>query len=488
VNATFPTQTIRSSAIVLLIALPWLNPFATGPAPSVVPLAFSWACAAGLLLWGWWPDAPHVAPAWLWAGLVSSVIGVVQYLNLEGAMSPWINQAEPGQAFANLRQRNQFATLTVMALAALLWRPPSTSKSGLPKSTAAQLACAALLAIGTAASSSRTGLAQIALLCALAALWGGWRQPPARGILISALGAYAIAAVGLPRLIGLSPADHGIFARLAVGDEVCSSRTTLWTNVMHLIAQRPWQGWGWGELDYAHYATLYPGDRFCDILDNAHNLPLHVAVEVGLPWAVALFGGLLCLLVRAKPWSEADPAKRLAWTVLCIVGVHSLLEYPLWYGPFQVACLLSMGLLIQPLHRVLSAAWCKGLGAVLLVFCIYANWDYHRISQIYLPAEQREAVYRDNTLGKINASWLFRSQVQFAELTTTSLTPQNADRLYGLALELLHFSPEPRVIEKLIESAVMLGRDDEARFHLVRFKAAFPDAHAKWAATFMPPR
>ena len=28
-------------------------------------------------------------------------------------------------------------------------------------------------------------------------------------------------------------------------------------------------------MDYAHFVTLYPGERFCDILDNAHNLPLH---------------------------------------------------------------------------------------------------------------------------------------------------------------------------------------------------------------------
>jgi hypothetical protein len=50
-----------------------------------------------------------------------------------------------------------------------------------------------------------------------------------------------------------------------------------------------------------------------------------------------------------------------------------------------------------------------------------------------------------------------------------------------MARQLLHFSPEPRVVEKLIESAVMLGRDDEARFYLLRFKAAFPKEHARWA-------
>ena len=50
-----------------------------------------------------------------------------------------------------------------------------------------------------------------------------------------------------------------------------------------------------------------------------------------------------------------------------------------------------------------------------------------------------------------------------------------------MALELLHYSPEPRVIEQLIESAVMLGQDDGALFYLVRYRAAFPKEHARWA-------
>ena len=46
---------------------------------------------------------------------------------------------------------------------------------------------------------------------------------------------------------------------------------------------------------------------------------------------------------------------------------------------------------------------------------------------------------------------------------------------------LLHYSPEPRVIEKRIEAAVLLGRDADALEHLARYKAAFPAEHARWA-------
>ncbi len=48
--------------------------------------------------------------------------------------------------------------------------------------------------------------------------------------------------------------------------------------------------------------------------------------------------------------------------------------------------------------------------------------------------------------------------------------------------EVLHFSPEPRVIARLIDSAMLLGREDEALAQMARFRIAFPDAYARWLA------
>lgn len=56
----------------------------------------------------------------LLAGVTSSVFALLQYFNLEALLAPWINVTEPGYAFGNLRQRNQFASLTNLALAVLL--------------------------------------------------------------------------------------------------------------------------------------------------------------------------------------------------------------------------------------------------------------------------------------------------------------------------------------------------------------------------------
>ena len=89
----------------------------------------------------------------------------------------------------------------------------------------------------------------------------------------------------------------------------------------------------------------------------------------------------------------------------------------------------------------------------------------------------------DNTLEKISGSWLFADQVRFARLMTTELRPANAAEVHALATGLLHFSPEARVVEKVIESAVMLGRDAEASDYLSRYRSAFPKEHAAWSRT-----
>jgi O-antigen ligase len=499
--------------VFLLIALPWLNPFAVGPQSAVPQQLFAWSCVAGLLaVWGRSTrlisarhGLPPIALAWLVAALVSAVLGLLQYFGLTAGLDPWVNSTGVGEAFANLRQRNQFATLTSIGLMALLWqvaqwRPDGVvGAGGAPDSVTQRalwplwLAGAALLAVGNAVSGSRTGLLQWCLVLMLLVMWWqkqGWRTLT---VGVASVAFYFLAIRAMPWLLEEATGVHaaGLLGRL--NEETgCMSRRVLWANVLHLIAQKPWLGWGWGELDYAHFITLYPGERFCDILDNAHNLPLHLAVELGLPFATLACAAGLWLVVRAKPWREADPTRQMAWAVLAVIGLHSLLEYPLWYGPFQMAAGLCIWLLWrnpgaasgQPdnfeVIRPAAPVWTAWTASVLIAFCVYAAWDYWRISQLYLLPAERFSAYQDNTLGKLRGSWLFKNPVQFAELTTMTLTPDNAELGHVLAQQLLHFSPEPRVVEKLIESAVMLGRDDEAKYYLARYRAAFPEAHARY--------
>ena len=183
-NSSTPANTLLRPVILLLcVALPWLNPFASSPSTAVIPLLVSWmlaACAllavvelplakrrytvasrliaAVMLVWLaasllWVPQVVDRAltagllaalvcvwlmvgvgrraagdasvlrclvVGWVAAAVISAVLGVLQYLDLARELSPWVNQPIKGDAFANLRQRNQFASLTSIGLVALL--------------------------------------------------------------------------------------------------------------------------------------------------------------------------------------------------------------------------------------------------------------------------------------------------------------------------------------------------------------------------------
>lgn len=484
----FAKEKINPAAQLLLITAPWVNPVVFGPSPGLVSLLVSWFVVGVLILMKPEPGAKACFGAWLIAALLSSSFALFQYFGVASYLSPLVNQIGPGEAFANLRQRNQFASLTNIGMLALLWFVAFERKQSSVQKHWMFVALAGLLAAANAASASRTGLIQLGLLIGMAWVWGWLAQPgPQRQMVSTALVAYVVASLTLPFVAGLDPATSGMLGRLHEGTPACASRWVLWSNVLTLIAQKPWFGWGWGELDYAHYVTLYPDGRFCDILDNAHNLPLHLAVELGIPFALLACAMAGWLIWRAAPWREVDLTRQMAWGVLAVIMLHSMLEYPLWYGPFQVAFGLCVYLLwpVGQMRGVASGLTVhkqlrKAVVGVLLASLAYAAWDYHRVSQIYLAPQARDASYRDETLEKISKSWLFKDQVKFAELTTTPLNRANAEWTLQIAGELLHFSPEPRVIEKVIESAVMLGRDDEAMFHLIRYRIAFPAEHASW--------
>ncbi len=468
--------------------------------PTFWPWVASMVCAALLVAFG--QLTPRAAAVgWLIAALCSCVIAMVQYFGLSSALAPLIGQTEAGEAFGNLRQRNQFATLTSMGLVALIALRAARPDAALPRWFFA--AAVILLAAGNAASGSRTGLLQWVAIALLCTWWWRLERRDVLVLVVQALLAYGVAILALPWLLEVISGQHssGLFGRL-VDDAGCSSRRVLYANVIELIAQKPWFGWGWGELDYAHFIQPYRGPRFCEILDNAHNLPLHLAVELGLPAALAVCAGFAWAALKAAPWHEEDPYRRMAWGVIAVILVHSMLEYPLWYGPFQIAFVLcawivwrrrkAVGASVpefgesrksgESRAKAKGAHWRLPLAAASVLALAYAGADYRRVSQLYLPLEQRSPAYRNDTLDKVRDSVLFESQVEFAVFTTTAVRPDNAASMHALGLRLLHFSPEPRVVEKIIQSAELLGRNKDASFFRARYRAVFPREFAAWAS------
>lgn len=480
-SASLPARGVEASghwALVLLLAWPWVQPFSGAPLPNVWPWLTSWAClAVALLLWRG-ISVLAIAQSWALAAVVSSAMGMVQFFGNAEHLSAVLHvPAYVGDAMGNLRQRNQLATLLSMGvLAVMVWRAQGLALHH----TLWMQAC---LAMGLAATGSRTGLLQILFVV----LWMLWhRQAPegrqALRLSVFTLAIYSAASWVLPWLLQQASGQTvaNAMARMAALGG-CGSRQALWANVLHLVGQQPMTGWGWDMLRYAHYSSDYPGERFCEILGNAHNLPLHLAFVWGVPAAVLLTAGVLVWVVRAKPWVYVGAGQQLAWGVLGVIGLHSLLEFPLWYGPFQVALLLCLWLLNGRVTAVLNTPMLsRTLAVCLLLGVVGVGYDHERVRQVYLPAVQRWSLWREPALELAQRSFFFQGTALFAKVTITPVNPDNAPWMLAASLRALQTSPEPRVIEKLLDSAQLVGDHPTYAWHLQRYRLVYPEAYRQW--------
>jgi O-antigen ligase len=340
--------------------------------------------------------------ALLTAGLLSVVIGAVQVFAPELADGRWVAFATtPGRAIGNMRQPNQLSTLLLWAAAAAVWLSLRERRS------IVQLALVlAALVFGVAMTASRTGLVGVVLL----ALWGllDRRLPaPVRGLLLAMVPFYALCWVGLEQWL----ASHGVMfygddqLKKTLHGDASSSRGRIWANTWALVQAHPWTGVGVGAFNFVWSMTPFPG-RPVAFFDHSHNLPLQLAVESGLPLAGAVLAGVAWAGWRARRAlvdADEDRARdaRTALFMLVMVGVHSLLEYPLWYVYFLLPAMMLAGWLtgsvpasVEPARppaaapgwRLRLGPWLWSVtGALALVASVWSTVEYWTVSVIFEP-------------------------------------------------------------------------------------------------------
>ncbi|MBI5718229.1 MAG: O-antigen ligase C-terminal domain-containing protein [Burkholderiales bacterium] len=288
------------------------------------------------------------ATAWVIAGLLNMAVALVQVFAPHLADGDWIASTSlAGRAVGNLRQPNHLSSL-------LLWSTIATvalvELGALSRRLGAALV--AIFVFGVVLTASRTGLLSVVLL----AIWGAVDRrlaPRTRILLLAAPLLYALAWAGMDQWAKLSQSTFGGAVRAAedaaAGSDISSARFAIWAQTLALIRESPWAGVGFGEFNFAWTLTPFT-DRPRAFFDHTHNLPLHLAVELGLPLAAAVMALLLAALWRAARQAWRAPARRpdaghnagpddtagarAGVLMVLMIGLHSLLEYPLWYSYF----------------------------------------------------------------------------------------------------------------------------------------------------------
>ena len=406
----------ESALLLLAAAVAWS--WGPGSLPSTLALSALGTLAAALLLLqagraaGPGDDgreALFLAVCWglALAGLINVLIAVVQVFAPALADGSWIaGSSRPGRAVGNLRQPNHLSSLLMWAcigVAALV----GLGRLRLAVATPWLLA----LVFAVVLTASRTGLVSVLLLAA----WGLLDRRMPRGLrvlLLSAPLAYALAWWGMAQWAASTQQAFGGAARLAETD-ISGTRFGIWANTLALIAQNPLAGVGWGRFNLAWSLTPFPG-RPTAFFDHTHNLPLQLAVELGLPLALLVMGLLLAAfggawLRAARSPGDDGTVRRAALMVVLMIGLHSLLEYPLWYSYFLLPAAWMLGVALRPAaadpaagaapapagapdaaapprrpRRPRRLPWVLGLGGlVLMAGAVLAAWDYRRVVAIF---------------------------------------------------------------------------------------------------------
>lgn len=333
------------------------------------------------------------------AGLISVPLAGLQVLTDPVTRASWIpsNPRVPGRAVAFLGQPNLAASLFVWSIVALmsLCALKGWARHGV------LVVLAAALGAGLEFTGSRGGLIELAVV----GCWA-WRSK-ALPTHIKSMAKAAFAGYLLGFAISWLAAHFGtavlhLDVRAQSHSDVSSGRLEIWRDALALVLRHPFAGVGWGNFSFAWSLTEIPG-RHPGQFDHAHNLPLQLAVEIGLPATLATLGALSWALMGAwRGLAKLTVADSLlgqtAGIMLATIGVHSLLEYPLWYSYFLLPSAFLLGTLIRlgcaPLQASTSGAArpsglalkvTQGLGAAIVMSCLYATWDFSRVLQIYSP-------------------------------------------------------------------------------------------------------
>jgi O-antigen ligase len=266
----------------------------------------------------------------------SAVIAFVQVLDVWSG-TDWINRMpqlrRPG---GNVAQPNHLATLLLMGMVSLLFLYETAKIKALPSALILFVLCAAL-----AVTESRTGVLSFLLLT----VW--WRVKSEKVSFRLSPWLVGLSVAGFLGFFWAWPSTYDLLQQTSglasEANTKAGSRLVVWPQLLDAVAQRPWWGWGLGDVPEAQNAVVhaYPAS---EPFTYSHNILLDLALGMGVPLTA-----LLVLVTGGWLWRRVRAANQLlSWYCLAVVlpvAVHSMLEFPFAYAYFLVPVMFVLGVL-----------------------------------------------------------------------------------------------------------------------------------------------
>ena len=416
----------------------------------------------------------------LTAAVLNALIVLQQIFQISTPVADWLMPATSSNYYGNLGQRNHLADLMAMGLASLLYLRAMRKLN-----LASTLILVFLLLFVMSLIGSRSTWLYLGAM-AVMMLWARSKGAD-RSVIVTAwslLPAFAVMqlVVSLPWV-----ANYGTVVtsteRLFHEVSGISLRLQMWQQAWSMFLHSPWMGIGFGRFSWATFemAATWPGLVDPEPLENAHNLLMILLAEMGIPAAL-----LLVVLLGAWAWRVAQCGySRERWwlmAMVAILGIHSMLEYPLWYLYFLGIAAVLAGLgettFLQPKIR---------FGRGLLLVALVLGWvSLVNMMQSYLHleawfalankggAEQKAVQQAKPVMAEMSRESLLSPYVILA--VAVGLTPDRTHLQEQLQVcdVAQRFSPVRQVVFKYALLLAMAGKHAQAGQQLRMAMAAYP--------------
>lgn len=408
------------------------------------------------------PAAALVLASFLLAGSeLSALAGFLQHFHWHTFLDHYVSARNAAAVYGNMVQPNHFADYICLGLVSL----------GLLHSRFAWRWQTVLFAVPLlfvlVLSGSRSAWLYLACMTAMAGLF---REGRFLKYGLSILAGFALMhfVVEIPWLAATSgnvTSAGRLFREASSG----SIRLHLWHEAWTIFLNHPILGAGFGQYAWQHF-SLGPVLRDRVIVgayNNAHDIAMQLAAETGLA-GLAVFFATSFFWIRQALGAKPDSYRCWGVTLLAVMGIHSLLEYPLWYAHFIGIFAILLGMLDDtfwkpdlrsrlPASAMLLLGW-------LALFQILS--DYRSLEGLLKKKTgESDIAYYERaraTFSHVGITSPIRPYMELAMSSLIVVNPEHLDDKISLNGAVLHFIPTSQVAYRQARLLALSGKKAEA--------------------------
>lgn len=404
---------------------------------------------------------------------LSAVIGVLQHFRWHTPLDSMIVRAYTS-VYGNLAQPNHFSDYIALGMISLglLFQLRK-----IPAAVVALLAMPLLFVMML--SASRSSWLYLVAISVLA--WSGGRslRPLLRYCLLLLAGfALMHELVQLPFLAGTSSLTT--WQRFAGEDANGGIRLYLWHEAWLIFKQSPWLGSGFGQFAWQHFqlGPVLHRTHITGLYNNAHNLVFQLAAEAGVAGLTVLFAALAIWLNGLRRIAMS-PAHWWGYAILAVLGIHSLLEYPLWYSYFLAIAAILLGALDETRYRLRGVGQVSMLATLLIgVLSLFQlSIGYRQIKSVLAETPASSAAF-DRSRHTLVAMHDKSILSPYADFFTSSYTLVNKDHLDEKILfndKVMRFMPVAQVAYRQAYLLAQDGQTEKAEKMFEQALWSYPD-------------